>query len=225
VDKVERDGRTGTNGLGRSADYRSGTPNASGAAGFYARGMKAVPRRKNLRTPFARRHAGPIGMLIVFVAACLVVSSVVAVAQSGKEVTKSLARPPGFPYTVFGYTYDTVNGTVLAGVNVTITNVNTGEYFWNDSDADGYYTIDLNEPTMYPTGAVNGDIINITAVKGTYIGWAEGVVDDTLYPFTWIDVILNDVGAIPEFPMVIVPVLGMAAMVAVVSLRRRRGEL
>ncbi|MBE3042296.1 hypothetical protein IMZ48_06895, partial [Candidatus Bathyarchaeota archaeon] len=88
---------------------------------------------------------------------------------------------------------------------------------------DGYYEIDLNNPLIFPSTYLDGDLINVTAIDrtGTSIGWNESAVPGG--PTMTMDVTLTGT-AIPEFPMVIVPVMGMLALFVVVRLRRRGEE-
>jgi hypothetical protein len=230
---VELDGRTGTNGLGMSGSHRSGTSNACGAVGIYGNGMKGVPRPRSPRSSYARRHAKTIGLLVL-VSAIAVVSSAVALVPLSKGDAaqpamqdKLLSRTPQMWFGVLGYCWDTVNGTPLEGVQVTVTNTNTLQFEVYTTLADGYFSVDIsnNNPNFMPDGYADGNIITVSAVKGTYSGSGEsGVVDTSLYVYLWRDVTLTDTG-IPEFPMVIVPVIGMVALVAVMSLRRRSNEL
>jgi hypothetical protein len=75
------------------------------------------------------------------------------------------------------------------------------------------------------SGILPLDTVNVTATLGTLIGWAEAQIPDPAGPYINIDVTLHEGGApIPEFPTVIVPVAGMLALFAVVSLRRRGEE-
>ncbi len=214
-------GKVGTNGLTKSS-------NANRAFELYAKGRKGISRSLVLRSSSAKRQrAKAIGLLVVFAAALAIVSAsaLVPVGAQTPLSEKILARPPGFPFTVFGWCWDGVNGTPLAGVSVTITNLRTGDHTVNVTEADGFFSEDVAATNInFPGGCLIGDLINVTAVLGTKIGWSEApIIDLDAPPVMWQDVTLNE-GLIPEFPMVIFPVLGMAALVAVVSIRRRRSE-
>jgi hypothetical protein len=222
------DGKIGQNGRGETS-CRSGSLNASEAIGFYGQGRKSVPRARRLRSSLTRRRAKRIGMLVVF-AAAIVAMFATAVLPSGKgeTATPSLAdsaqsgRVPGFPYPCIGYTYDSDGTTKLPECTVTVKNMRTGEsYSVLSSLAASYYSVDLNEPEYFPAGWLTDDVIDVTAVKGTQMGNSQGIYDDTLY-YVSLDVTLNQV--IPEFSMLIIPVVGMMTVVAVVSLRRRAAK-
>jgi hypothetical protein len=222
---VKVNGMTGMNGLDASAGNRSTTDKSIGRTLIDCSGIMRTPPRRSFRRAYAKRHARTIGLLVVLAAAVAIVSAV-ALVPSGKEkasqptlVEKALSRPPGFPYSVVGYTYQSDGVTPWPYCDLIVKNNNTGESNTTTSDDVGYYSIDANEPLFFPSGCVNGDVIFVTATNGTAIGSNESVVDWDVVGFSWIDVTLNDL-AIPEFSMVIVPVVGMMALVVVASLRR-----
>ena len=95
------------------------------------------------------------------------------------------ARPPGFPYTVFGFTYAADGVTVMTGCDVTITNLRTGFFLTAVSDSYGYYSVDFN---TVEGGFLVGDTIQVSAVKGTATGTNSALADAEAY--LWIDVIL-----------------------------------
>lgn len=223
VDKVDMVGKVGTNGLTKSS-------NANRAFELYARSRKGISRSLVLRSSSAKRQrARAIGLAMVFAAAVAIISAsaLIPVGAQTPLSEKILARPPGLPFTVFGFCWDGVdNTTVLAGVTVTVKNVNTSESDVYVTAADGYFAVDVSTVNPnFPTGSLVNDTINVTAVLGTKIGWSQAkIIDLDNPPVMWQDVTLNEGVAIPEFPMIIVPVLGMAALVAVVSIRRGRSE-
>jgi len=135
-----------------------------------------------------------------------------------QQVTVPGGIIPPLPYTLWGYVTDS-GGNPVFGCNVSITDLRTGFVWYNDTDyAYGYYTVDLNTNV---SGWQIGDIISVTANTGSMTGTNTG---DTGLPgneaSTQVDVQLTT--AIPEFPSVLLPVLGMVVLVAVMELRRRQ---
>jgi PKD repeat protein len=122
--------------------------------------------------------------------------------------------PPGFPFTVAGFTYLSDGVTLLPGAMVTVTNTRTGEAATVFSDAVGYYSIDINERTLYPSGYLNGDIINATAVSGVAIGWNEGVADEEV-GFLLLNVLLSGTPEVPfTITLIVTDALGQTATVS-----------
>ena len=118
----------------------------------------------------------------------------------------------------------TLTGNPALLVLVTITDNNTGAVWTNvTDDVFGFYTVDLN---TQPLNWNASDTIYVYATDGTYEGSNEGIA---LGPgneaYLWLNIAMNSPVGIPEFPMVIMPVIGIVAIAAVVSLKRRRGEL
>jgi len=114
-----------------------------------------------------------------------------------------------------GYTFESV-GAKLPDCPVNITDLRTGEFKVAVSDAVfAAYLVDLGSFAHY----MAGDEIKITAAKDMWTGENQSIVAGSKL---WLNVTLNVM--IPEFPMVIVPVTGMMALFAVVSLRRRGEE-
>lgn len=223
---MDMDGKIGKNGFDTSEDTRSRTTNSSRSFGYYGSGTKGFQRSRNPRPMHLRRNARTIGLILAFAAAIVVVSAV-ALVPSGKEkasqpelAEKILGRQPGFPYLIWGYTYASDGVTLMPNCDVTLTDLNTTEFATTVStDPEAFYMFDIT--TALASGWDEGHIINVTATQGTFIGWNETTMDSVTYPGQYeVDVTLNDL-AIPEFSMVIVPVMGMIALVAVVSLRRR----
>jgi hypothetical protein len=155
-------------------------------------------------------------MLIVLCAAATLVVSALAVTEASQATISNKAPPT--PHPLFGYTYDADGVTALPGCDVILTNLNTSEVILTTSDATlGIWSEDAaNFPTPYEIG----NIINVTATKGLQIGWAEAPLTDTPEGYDQIDVTLDGTG-IPEFPMLILPIGGMIALFAVVSLKRK----
>jgi hypothetical protein len=218
VAKVRNDSNIGVNGLGSRE-----------TAGYYGSGRRsAPPPRKVLGMIYrVRRHARPIGLFLVFAAVALMISAIAPalfVNASGPDIpVKTEQGPPPPPYNVFGYVLDSLANPQI-GVFVTITDNNTGAVWTNVSDDYGFYMVDLRaDAVVAGSGGVNwsyNDVIYVNATDGVFEGSNEGIAVD---PYLWLDISLTV--AIPEFPMVIVPVLGMVAIAAVVSLKRRSGEI
>jgi hypothetical protein len=125
------------------------------------------------------------------------------------------SQPPPPPYSVFGYVYDSL-GNLAFSASVTVTDVTTGAVWTTITDTEyGYYLVDLESNE---TGWDMGDTILVEITLGTDAGFNTGVAAGG---YLQLDVSMV---AIPEFPMVIVPVVGMIAIAAVVSFTRRRDE-
>lgn len=106
------------------------------------------------------------------------------------------AGPPGPPYNILGHTLD-VNGSALPDCTVVITDLTHVGTTTLLSDSTGFYLVDLGSFVAYS----NGDVIQITATKGTLSGTAEGVVD-TNQPYLVLDVTLISI-APPPFDVTI----------------------
>jgi len=211
---VRKDGKIGMNGLDTSGGSRSFE--------YYGDGMKRMSRPAYRgRAYLSKRHAKMIGMLLVFVTAIVIVSAM-ALAPSAKESpAKAIARPLPPPFMLFGQTFDS-GGALLYNCDINITNLRSGSWNLTTSDAAfAYYEFDLMN--MMDGGVLDGDTIRVTATNVGVEGQNESVLSLTT-GFMYMNVTLDPIG-IPEFPMVMVPVLGMMALVVVVSLRRRRQEL
>jgi len=184
-------------------------------------------------------------MMVVAAAAALISTAALGMPSLGGD--KVLPRPdaaqigmatklwsdraaPGYdqpapPVNVFGQTFDAGGNPIICD-NITIRNLRTGSvnYTATSSDpveqANGYYEFDLN--TM-AGGWQDGDVINVTAVNTTLqlMGQNEGVILASLQ-FLYLNI--DVVTVIPEFPMVIVPVLGMVVVVAVLRFAGRERE-
>jgi hypothetical protein len=127
------------------------------------------------------------------------------------------SSPPPTPYNVWGYVLDSL-GSPAFSVPVTITDTRTGAVWFGITDTEyGYYMIDLN---TNETAWTWDDTVIVQALTGTEIGTASGVTGS---PGNEAALQLDiSMVIIPEFPLMIVPVLGMVGIAAVVSLTRRR---
>lgn len=218
-------------GSDRKCDSRSSRIDTTRAVASSGSDMNAISRPKNLRSTYARmRYAKIVSMLVICAAATIVVS---AIAHASVDTEKAAApaapvpAPPLTPYLLWGYTTDALGNPVEC--TITVINLRTGEVNTTNSfivppwPLDGYYEIDL--ANQFPSSYLDGDLINVTAINGTsigWIGWNESAVPGG--GSMTMDVTLDGTWEIPEFPMVIAPVMGMLALFAVVRLRRRREE-
>jgi hypothetical protein len=215
------------NGIGMDGRSRLGRMSEARLPSSFGTGRSAVPRPRRAASAFAREKASKVLLLLVACVALVVVSAIVSTPSSSGDdpvappsyvpVNVSQKQPPP-PYPVFGFVYD-LSGVEVVGAFVNVTNTRTGEFLTNVTDEYGYYTVDLN---LMPSRYQVGDLINVTADDGVMIGWNESIVPDPEGAYLWIDVTLGAV--IPEFQMVMVPVVGMLALVAVIARTRRRGQ-
>ncbi len=163
-----------------------------------------------------------VSMLLVLCVAAVAVVSAVALTEAS-QATISTKAPPGTPHTIFGYTYDIDGVTPLVSCDVIITNLNTSEQIVTTSDSvEGIYSVDLSLLTL---GWSYNDSLNVTAQKGAFSGWNVSLVTENPSEYDQIDVWVKEpLILIPEFPMVILPVGGIIALVAVLGLMRRHEE-
>ena len=158
-----------------------------------------------------------ITLVVLLLAATML--AVHAVASTETE------RIPLEGHTIWGCTYAADGVTPLPGCVITVTNTRTGDAIVWDETSEGWvptlnvYSVDTVE---FPNGWSWGDLLNVTAVNGVSVGWNESVITDNPSGLDQIDVTLDGITDIPEFPMVVLPVVGLVAIAAVVSLKRRR---
>jgi len=160
-----------------------------------------------------RRKAKRAMMLLACATAALtLVSAAVLLSpgDGGEESTpapeipgRSAENPPGTPYPVGGYTYASDGVSLLYGVSVTVTNVNT-EYSWEatSSMTSGFYAV-----VIYAT---EGDLIHAEGVLGELFGMSEEYAAGSSLQ---LDITLDMV--IPEFPVVMLPVVGVVALLVI----------
>jgi hypothetical protein len=216
-------------GSERKCDSRSSRIGTTRAVASSEIDLITVSRPKKARSAYARmRYAKIVSMLVICAAATIVVSAIAHASVDTEKVAAPAAPAPGAPgtpYFLTGYTTDALGNPVEC--NITVINLRTLEVNTTNSyivppwPLDGYYEIDL--ANSFPSGVQDGDLINVTAIDRTVttIGWNESAVPGG--GFMSMDVTLTGT-AIPEFPMVIVPVTGMLALFAVVALSRRGEE-
>jgi len=171
-----------------------------------------------------RRYVKTVSMLIVMCAAAIVVVSGLALTDASQATVSASARAPGPPHPVYGWTFDADGVTPMTDCEMTFRVVRTGEIItYTEELGANAYVIDMS---MFQEGydAVTWlDILNVTAVKGSQIGWNETAITDNPDGNNQMNVTLNGT-AIPEFSTVILPVGGLIALFAVVSLRRKGKE-
>jgi hypothetical protein len=128
------------------------------------------------------------------------------------------SSPPPTPYNVWGYVFDSGANPAFS-VDVTITDTDTGAVWYTMTDTEyGYYMVDLN---TNESGWNWDDTILVEAMTFTEYGSNTGVTGSPGNEAA-LQLDISMTGGIPEFPMVILPVLGMIGVAAVVSLTRRR---
>lgn len=96
-------------------------------------------------------------------------------------------------WTLFGQVYLPDGVTPAFGASVTVTNLRSGYSETLISDEQGYYGTGLVENPGGPPdsgGPMQGDVVNVTCVKDTMIGWNEGVVEYSQM-YLWLDVTLS----------------------------------
>jgi len=206
----------------REHDSRSNRINTARMVEPNGSGMTAISRPKRLRSTYARMRYAKIVSMLVICATAITVVSAIAYSSVNSEKARALDLLP--PYMLEGLITDTVGSSY--NCTVTITNVRTGEsnITWSDP-YDGYYRMDIQH--ALPSAFLPGDLINVTAINVTadLIGWNERLVPTPPGGSMWLDVTLNGTySAIPEFPMVIVPVMGMMILFVAVGLTRKGKE-
>ena len=124
---------------------------------------------------------------VVLVSAMLLVVYAVAIVvpvNSLTETSSATISPEGRliePFFVYGFTYDADGITPLNGCVVTIKDVRTGEVVVWDENYEGWDpTMNVYSVSMGQSYWLIGDVINVTATKGTQIGWNEGPAPEAL---------------------------------------------
>ena len=123
------------------------------------------------------------------------------------------------PHGIYGYTYAADGVTALPGCTVTVTDMRLGETIVWDETRE-YWDPNLNlyvvELLEFMGGYMIGDLLNVTATKGTFVGWAEAPVTDN--GFDQIDVILSPT-IVPMTVTITLTVTDMLGQTASVSQR------
>lgn len=209
---MSEEGKIGMNGLDMSGSHRSATNECrKGGRNVMARSIGVEPARP------VRRRAKTIGLLLVFGVAIFVVSAMsLAPAAKSKMPADIADRPPGTPYSIAGYTYDAL-GVKLPSCTVVVTDVTQGlsSPTLTSSGTTAFYSTQLQ--TWCPDWEV-GDELKVVATKGIMYGENTSLVGSG--PGTVINVTLNL--EIPEFPVVVVPIVGMMGLFVAMTVIRRR---
>lgn len=213
---------------------------AGGEIGFYGSGRKddAAFRRGVVRRAGAlRRSIGGHHLMLLALSAVALVVSGAAAAMLGSEPATLVPEgppdgarttygpgynqggPPGPPCLLFGYVrYMSIP---VAGATVTLLDQTTGEtlppYV---TGSDGFYMFQLAD---LPSGYRTGDVILVTAEKTIeeLIGSGSYTITGTEPGYAQLDI---NMVLIPEFSTLIIPVVGMVAVVAAVRLVRGRRD-
>lgn len=220
------DGRAGRAWLG-----------AGGEIGFYGSGRKDAAFRRDvvrragaLRKPIGRRHVMLLALLAIALvasgaAAAMLGSGPATLVPEGSTDGARTTYGPGYdvpppPLLIYGWVY--YMGTPVDGATVTLTNQNTGEttdpYV---TGSDGFYMLQVAD---LPSGYSAGDVLVVTADKSSEMLTGSGsyTITGTEPGYAQLDI---NMVLIPEFPTLIIPVVGMVAVVATVRLARgRRNE-
>jgi hypothetical protein len=120
------------------------------------------------------------------------------------------------PHPITGKCYDSEGG-LLVGIEVTVTDVTLGASGVAEWDGDMYSYDIANLPGEWAPG----DEVLVEAVWGSFSGSNTTIATDG-----WFDVVdvHVDTTGIPEFPMVLMPVLGILALFAIARIRGGRSE-
>jgi hypothetical protein len=174
------------------------------------------PTRLMTKTVAAAAIA-PLATVLAIIATVVLASSMVPVIKVGED------QVPPPPYSLFGWTLDST-GTPTPNVQVTVTNMATGQSLVNSSDPDfGIYLVDL-VPISGGAPPPAGTLIRVEAQFGPETGSNESVVPTPPGGGMWINVTLGMF--IPEFEDVVIPIVGMVGMFAIVAAvaRSRKDE-
>jgi hypothetical protein len=213
-------------GIDTNGDSRSRKMKTTRLVGSIESGKDVNSRLKGRGSARAgRRFVKTASMLLVVCAAAIFVVSAFALTEVSQK-TASIKAPPGTAHTLIGYTYAADGVTGWNGCFVVVKNTATGEsitYDNNHPDWDPSIPIYNIDAGLFTLGWNVGDLLNFTATNGVAIGYNESFITTNQPDIT--DITLNmTYTPIPEFPMVILPVGGMIALFAVVSLRRKGKE-
>ena len=180
----------------------------------------------------ARREkegAKRISVLAACVAVAIVLASGVVLLSQGTETERQFIATPGDspglgteqPHPIAGYCYDASNDP-MPGCTVTVTyweSETTSYSGETTSDGDGKYQFDI---AVFPGLWLADKYVEVEAESpdGLFFGYADGYTTTGFIDF--IDVVLNV--PIPEFPMVITPVVGILALFVIARIRRKKEE-
>ena len=101
----------------------------------------------------------------------VIIATIVMIAMLGAlciatSVPLASAAAPGTPFQVGGHVYlGTATGS---GADVTVTDLNTGEFLTTTTDSNGAYVVSLGN---LPSGHCAGDTIHVTATYNGHVGY------------------------------------------------------
>lgn len=149
-----------------------------------------------------------------------VTDNVGATASSTQVIHVVNAAPPGTPYSVLGPVVYSDGVTPASGCSITLTVARTGDTYVSliPTDVDGFFSVpvDLNY-------ILDGDTLTIHALSpDLHAGTGTGVVSMADF-YTVISVTLSAT-VIPEFPSIVIPIVGMLSMFVVAVAVSKRGK-
>ena len=125
-------------------------------------------------------------------------------------ISSSLVAAQGYPHAIIGDVKD-VNGTIIPGASVTITNQRTSESLTVVSDDSGRYQTDLS---AMPSGYQIGDKITVSAESGDLSGSSEITVSSG--PNDVCNVIVEESTGtpFPAFGILVIIIAGLAISIS-----------
>jgi hypothetical protein len=213
--KMQHEGKIGLSGFDRNSQ------SSRRAVGHYGNARKAMSG-SGVRSARLNEKRIRTSVLVLLSVAVLLTISVFATAPTSKEkrprsgapaVVSDIPAPPGF--VICGYTYDSV-GAELPNCDVEITHEKTGNFTTVNSGSLAFYSVFPPWPDM-----LVGDLIKVTATSGSLTGENESAIPSG--PNMEMNVTLS--AAIPEFPILMLPITGTIVLIAVMDLMRRRDPL
>jgi PKD repeat protein len=121
----------------------------------------------------------------------------------------TMGRDAPTHYMVQGYTYGPDGVSPMNGCHVVVTDMRTGEslypphWQWTDRNV---YVVDLVDLTL---GFAYGDILNVTATNGAYIGWTDSpIIDNGGTEYLMIDVTLHSIPTMWAITLTVTDTIG-----------------
>jgi hypothetical protein len=155
-----------------------------------------------------------------FLATLIVLAPVIlSSSTAGSEFLQRSSPVP--PPALVGYVYEPDGVTPVVDCLVNVTNKNTG--VWVLTTTDPVYGVYVLDTFDFGYIFVPGQVYNVTATKGSQIGWNEMVVAnyDILL---WIDVVLSppkvsfELSLVPGWNVISLPLIGTGAMASTLGL-------
>jgi len=155
-----------------------------------------------------------------FLATLIVLAPIIL--SSSAAGSEFLQRPsPIPPPVVWGYVYEPDGVTPVVDCVVNVTNKNTGVWAQTTTDPDyGFYEL---YTFVFGYLFVPGDLYNVTATKGSQIGWNEVPAGYEEW-FLWIDVVLSPpkvsfaLSLVPGWNLISLPLIGTGATASTLGL-------